>query len=523
MQLVARYLDDVLHSEPMFGDGFEPDWDDQPWPHKVYDGGTRLLLPDGRRRLGSLGAGLGEAGQGGEWSIELLSAMLRYSYGLLDRRLSVTANPTQYGQLPYSGARWSRGSAAGGGLYPCEVYWLPGPGGAALPGIYHYSPPRHAMTRLGLGDATAAVGEALGDTEADEYLLVTVKLWKNSFKYAEFCYHSVTMDVGCLLGTWHRMATANGIALRPRMWFAETALDELLGLDPPAESVFAVVPITRGPARTTPAASPPPIGVSEVERSARVTRWPRLERVHHAAVMAERQPPANALDAAATDAGPGSSTMVELPGVDDDRLDVDLTTVLRGRKSSFGRFCASPPLRDTDFATILAATRDPLRPHPELRSPGTRTTRIVTIAQHVTGIAPGVYDYHGDEHALSPVGELPVHLQQHYTLSNYNLEQAAALLAIVARPHPFITAGGPRSYRLLNAEIGAVAQDVYLTAAALGVGCGAVLGFVNAGLAPHLGLAGTDSWPMLLVMIGHERDGDADVCFSLTGIGAGER
>jgi SagB-type dehydrogenase family enzyme len=519
VSVVAQYLDDVLRRAPMSPDGFEPDWADHPWQHKVYAGAPRFALPaPSWQRAGSLGSALFDEPADGpqRWTVDLLSTMLQYSYGLLGRRLRITGNPQQHGQIPYPSAVWARGSAAGGGLYPCEIYWVRGASGPGLPGIYHYSAPHHAMNRIALGDATHQVREAVADTsaDADQYLLVTVKLWKNSFKYADFCYHCVTMDLGCLLATWHSIAAANGVELRPRMWFAETALDQLLGLDPAAESVFAVVPLPGDPVRPAPSPPAPEVRVSEVERSAEVVRWSRVERVHRAAVVEERAPEPKAIDAAAVEVPPPSATSLVLPSAG--RLDVDLATVLRNRKSSFGRFAAAPQLSGKAFATVLAAADRHLVLHPELRSPGSRATRIVTVAQHVDAIPPGVYDYVADDHTLRGRGPASG-FQQYYALSNYNLEQAAALLAIVARPHSFIEAGGARAYRLINAEVGAIAQNIYLAAAALGVGCGAALGFDNAALAPHLGLSGTDSWPMLLLMVGNEREGEADLFCSLTG------
>ncbi|OZM73052.1 hypothetical protein CFN78_12590 [Amycolatopsis antarctica] len=529
---VARYLDDVLRRAPMSPEGYEPDWADHPWQYKVYEHADRLALPPPAAGAGSLdGVLFGDAPAGhGQWSAGLMSSLLLYSYGLIGRRTRITGNPQQEGQIPYPGAVWARGSAAGGGLYPCEIYWVPGAGDRGLPGIYHYSAPHHAMNRIALGEAATRVREALGDITGPAapsgedagggYLLVTVKLWKNSFKYADFAYHCVTMDVGCLLATWHAIARSGGVSLAPRMWFAEAALDRLLNVDPLAESVFAVVPLPGAPPaphEPPPAAAAPPVRVSEVERSARVTRWPRVERVHHAAFVEERAPRARALDPAALPDGAGDGVRA-LPAAEHGRLGAAPAEVLRNRKSSFGRFSANPPLPAVDLATLLAATaRHPIV-HPELRSPGVRTTRVVALVQHVDAVPRGVYDYAPEEHGLRAVAgcEDVSGLQQYYALSNYNLEQAAALVAIVARPHRFLGVAGARGYRLLNAEVGAIAQNLYLTAAALGVGCGAVLGFDNAALAPRLGLSGTDQWPMLLLMVGGEREGEADLASALS-------
>ncbi len=73
--------------------------------------------------------------------------MLRDSYGLLGRRLGVQANTDLAGLPSYAHANWHRGTASGGGLYPCSVYWIAGPGAGVVPGVYYYAHARQAMQR----------------------------------------------------------------------------------------------------------------------------------------------------------------------------------------------------------------------------------------------------------------------------------------------------------------------------------------------------------------------------------------
>ena len=52
-------------------------------------------------------------------------------------------------------------------------------------------------------------------------------------------------------------------------------------------------------------------------------------------------------------------------------------------------------------------------------------------------------------------------LQANYFLSNYNLEQAGAVMVPTVRTHDVLDAVGDRGYRLVSALIGSVAQAVY--------------------------------------------------------------
>ncbi|WP_405802955.1 nitroreductase family protein [Streptomyces sp. NBC_01187] len=531
VETVIRYLDAVLRraSVPMETEPFEPDWQDQPRDHKIYRGVPGFPLPDAAPEPPPP---LGEAllvqhpGQGAAFTLPLLAGMLRYSYGWLSRRLQVTANPGQGGQEAYAQAVWARGSAAGGGLYPYEFYWVCGPEVGPLPGVYHYDQPAHSLRRIAAGDVSPRVRDALGSGPAagQQFLLVTARFWQNAFKYGEFSYHCVTMDLGCLLRTWQTWAAAGGIELRPRLWYDEPELDRLLGLDPATESVLAVVPLPWGDLGKAaadqdirPAISgsrTPPVATPLAERSRTVRRFPAAEAAHLAAAHDTGPSPAPGALAEGTaeksaPADPSASSAVPLPAATP--LAVGVTEALTARRSSFGRFSAHRPLAAEDLSALLetAAAGRNLRTGAEPReSTAPPLTRLAVFVQHVAGVPAGLHLYDSAAHTLVPVPGPAPHpfLQRVYTLNNYNLEQASAALFVLARPHAVVRAAGPRGYRLINAEVGAVAQAVYLAAAALGTGCGAALGFdyeaVHAALGPAVG---SDTWPLLLLMAGHER------------------
>ncbi len=235
------YATAIMHRGrvPMEPVDFVPDWADGPRKTKHYPGTDRLPLPAGpaypahatvERGLLSPGAG----GGGPAFDLGLLGGLLRDSYGLVGRRLGVQAN-TDLNALPfYPLANWSRGTASGGGLYPVSVYWISGPCAPVPPGVHYYSARHHALRRLLTGDVSGAVREALGEgapgPETDQFLVLGVKYWQNSFKYNSFSFHAVSMDVGALLGTWRMWAGARGTALEPALWFDEERLARLLGV-----------------------------------------------------------------------------------------------------------------------------------------------------------------------------------------------------------------------------------------------------------------------------------------------------
>lgn len=512
-------VDDYTHAivrrarEPMEPRDFVPNWADQPRRHKYHPGARLFPLPEAEALPGTLHGGLsGFPVADRRWTLGALSALLRETYGLTGRRLAVHGNPDLRGMPWFPSATWSRGVASGGGLYPLEIYWVTGPSGPLTPGIYHHSTPHHAMGRLLAGDVTADVRRALPDdsTGTDQFLLVTVKFWKNSFKYNSFSYHAVTMDVGALLGAWCLAARAAGLPLTPHQWFDEPALNRLLGLDPRDESVFAVLPlpwdaqVPTGSPTVEPTFSPA-VRLSESERSREVVRFPQVVGVHEETMMAAKEvPDPHRFEAARRrPSPPNASRRLPLPRP----LEAPVVTALRERRSSFGRFSAVPPLSQTDLSTVLNAATDG-----SMLLEDAGLTRLSILVNHVDGLSPGSYDVTTDGCGLRTIEEHYVagFLQRNYFLNNYNLEQCAAVITVLASPSAVTAAVGARGYRQVNAEVGAVAQTVYLACAAIGIGCGAALGFDNVSYREELQVTDEAEWPLLILMIGHERAGQPE-------------
>lgn len=596
-EVVREYAEAVFRRarEPMEPLGFETNWDDQPSRHKSYPGSPRIPLAADPPQLATLrelftGA---EAARGtppaagvSGWTLDRLATLLRLSYGVLDRRLIINWNQDIAKRVHFPHAVWGRGTASGGGMYPVEIYLVAGASGPLLPGVYHYATGHHALERLLTGDVTATVRAALGaadpgdikpgdadpgDTnpgDADHYLLASIKFWKNSFKYNSFCYHVVTQDLGALLGSWDLLGRAIGAPLQRTLSFAPDPLDDLLGLDGDGESVFAVVPLPWatdgnpavdegrrvGGGRVVdgnPAADGGPVGGPRVERtpferSRTILTFPQVTQVHRAAKGRAARPAASALAAIAPTDLPGEP--VPLPPPDLDRLDQPLSTVLRNRQSSFGRFRRPPELTAAQVGTTLAFAASARHRPADVKLPdGTPAlTRLWLFANHVDGLDPGTYAYVPADayayvpadadlpaaggssagtrssagHGLLPVRPappegMPAFLQRQYFLTNYTMGQVGAVLAISGRLDAILAAYGPAGYRVLNAEVGAVAQYAYCATTALELGCGAVLGFDNVAMNEALGIESTDERTVLFLLLGRQHDRPAEVAYQL--------
>lgn len=537
VKVVREYAEAVFRRarEPMEPLNFEINWEDQPSRHKTYPGTTRVPLATDPAPLVSLQQLLdarpsGDHPPGERWTLDRLATLLRLSYGVLDRRLAVNWNQDLAKRTHFPDAVWGRGTASGGGMYPVEIYLVAGASGPLLPGVYHYATGQHCLERLLTGDVTPVVRAAApdADPEADLYLLASIRFWKNSFKYNSFCYHVVTQDLGALLGSWDLISQAVGAPLQRVLSFDPTPLDGLLGFDSDAESIFAVIPLPDPDSQERAGAARPATGNSPLarvayvpfERSRTVLTFPQITEVHRAAMAPLPPTAAEELHTAAPVDLPGAP--MSLPPVESEQLNVPLSTVLCRRQSSFGRFRRPPELTVAEVGTTLAFAASGRHYRADVKQPdgGPALTRLWLFANHVDGLTAGTYAYCPGEHALLPVKPPPepdmsTFLQQHYFLSNYTMAEVGAVIAISGRLDAVLASCGPRGYRILNAEVGTVAQYVYCATAAQGIGCGAVLGFDNVAMNEALGIETTDEQTVLFLLIGHQSQQPAELTYQL--------
>jgi SagB-type dehydrogenase family enzyme len=545
-QVTRDYLEAVFarRRKPIEPEGFHVNWMDQPSRFKVYLDAARCPLPSAVPRhllsLHQVYLGLRTPPpRTAKLEFDDLATMLHYANGILTRRLGAHWNGDSLDRTRHSQAAYSRGTPSGGGMYPTEIYLVCGPGLDLKPGIYHYNNCHQALDRLWNGDLRPAVHSALlGHPAAasGSFLLLTLFFWKNSFKYNNFSYHVVTQDLGAMAASLRLLALGFGSDLEFVLWFRDETLNHMLGLSTDEESIFAVIPLplagghsvaTVADSLNSWVASPPPSPVSGFQlqrsyfqRSRNVVRFPMVENVHRASLVDEEPRPLARLLLAAKQAESSvGGRPIELPEMEPQLLELDLLAAFRGRQSSFGRFTSSPALSLRQLATVLAFGAQARHYRTDLKlDDGTPAlTRLMVFVNHVEGLGPGAYSYDARSHCLSTIREddLCLFLQHNYFLRNYNLQQCAAVITVVGHVEAVLRAFGNRGYRVLNFEVGIVAQSIYLAASGMSIGCGAVLGFDNLNLDKVLGLDGIDYRSLLFLLVGHQNSNPLNYEFRL--------
>ncbi|GAB2725767.1 hypothetical protein GCM10010442_54200 [Kitasatospora kifunensis] len=144
---------------------------------------------------------------------------------------------------------------SGGGAYPGEVY------AATAFGLCHYLPAAHALELLSPADLRADLTRALSRPPADRpdlVLLITSRQDANLARYGPFGHRLQALDTGVLAGQALTLLAAADARPTAHALFADQELGGLLGLDPGAERVHAVV--TAGPV------DPPPPNTALLNR-----------------------------------------------------------------------------------------------------------------------------------------------------------------------------------------------------------------------------------------------------------------
>ncbi len=521
---------------------FRPNWKDRPSQFKVYSNVERIsllseppswyvpLIDVLTRNTRSLSDNKG-------LTFEKLSWLLQFAAGVLNQRFSIHWSSSSSEAKKYLSSCYGRGTASGGGYYPTELYLCSGTSSGLLPGLYHYDTAHHALERLYTGNMIQSIHAATFEHPAavasDQFLLISLNFWKNTFKYGDFAYYLGTQDMGALLASLHILALALHIDLPFLLWYKDEDLNHLLGLETLRESVFALIPLPKTAQKISRADkiertfhgigsefNLSKIRTSSFQRSKQVLSFPRIETIHQATLIDnEALPGQQEAERASCNEIPVVGEKIALPAPLLEQLQADVFTLFQKRQSSFGRFTQQHALSSAELATLLYYGSQVCLPIADL----TQNTSIphcralMVIINNVEGIERGAYFYDACQHCLWSLqtGDLTLFLQQHYCLQNYNLAETGAVITIVNKPGKILDVYGNRGCRVMNAEAGHIAQTVSLVATALALGCGTVAGFNNTAMNQIFGLQDTDCRSLLFILIGHERQKNAKLDYRL--------
>lgn len=400
-------------------------------------------------------------------------------------------------ELQLAGIR--RPVPSGGAVYPVELYAAV-PGDTRLPaGVYHYEASGHTVEWIRSGEPSRQLRQATAGPEAPAgALLLAARRWKGAGKYGNLCYHLTALDLGVVVG---QVLTEPPAPVRVSFYFVDDLLDDLLGVAPEVETVFAAM-LLEGPGRPAgPSRSrrPPPPAVG-LERD-----WACRSMVDPVVVeldAASRITGQSHLPSTPVVAGPprpAAGTAVTIPLPTPGALP-DLEPADRRSAVAF-----SPrPIRLDQLATVLAEATRGYPSDVAGTAEGDPPVGLYWVTSGMAGLAEGSYRYVPAAHVAElrrAVAPEP-RLRAAVTGLDPHLVSASLSLFLVGGYGSDAIATGDRWYRVANMLAGVMLLRICRAAAALGLGSRPHLGFHPAAVGTLLRLA-PDEAPLVQVMVGH--------------------
>jgi SagB-type dehydrogenase family enzyme len=142
-----------------------------------------------------------------------------------------------------------RAAPSAGALYPVETYMSSQNISDLEPGLYHYSPPEHALELLKEGDFRGRLAEAALDQDfiagAGVVFCWTAVFARSAWKYAERAYRYVYLDAGHIAQNVALAAVALGLGSCQIAALYDDEVNALLGVDGVEESILYLTAVGR--------------------------------------------------------------------------------------------------------------------------------------------------------------------------------------------------------------------------------------------------------------------------------------
>ena len=459
--VARRYHDRTVHTpESVRASGHTLDWDNKPFPFKVY---TEIAGQELPREVDVLAtpALAAIAGDGAPPPAEL-------TLGLLASLLYYTAGVTKKKTYPGGGEVLFRAAASTGALYQTEVYVIAGDIGDLSPGVYHFCPGDFTLRRLRADDVRGTVAAAAADATPGRRaatLALTGLVWRNSWKYQARSYRHLFWDAGTMLANALAVASALGLAPRLLTGFVDATIHRVLGVDGVGEVALALLSVGPESTRTSaPAEStlPAPIDHPTVPLSRHMVDEPLVATAHAASSLATPDDVARWRRGRSPERSRASTSIaLRAPAPGKERA---LGEAIQRRGST--RHFAHAPITGDDLSAALWAASRPV--------PSDVPTGLVDIymsVHAVSGLAPGTYRYHAEPHALESLRAGDFRRQAAFLTLEQPLGGAAAATLFFLSPlDAVLREFGERGYRLVNLEAGLAGGRAYLAAYACGFG-----------------------------------------------------
>ncbi|MBT98590.1 MAG: hypothetical protein CL902_08175 [Dehalococcoidia bacterium] len=434
--------------------------------YKAYPGLESIPLPE----ADALGMPTLEAVSGppaptaAPLDLAVISQLLHYSAGLIRKSVSASAGEVHY-----------RAAASAGALYPIELYLVCGELEGLAPGVYHYSPADHSLTKLRSGDFRGNIAEAAADetlASAPATIISTSVFWRSAWKYRTRGYRYCFWDNGTVLANLLATAKAVGQPARVIAGFVDLQVNLILGVDSREEASTCLVAI--GFAAGSPEAALDSLGLIDSGDLgfSNAIPYPESDQLH--------------AEAALTSAQEVADWRIDAP-VREANLPETITSAPLGEsishRGSTRRFAREPISREQLFALLAASS---------VTMPadfGGQLTEPYLIVNAVDGLASGAYHYSRETLELKPLREGEMRNEAGHLCFEQALgADASAVVFFLSDLDSALDQLGNRGYRSAQLEAGVLGGNLYMAAHSLGLGATGMTFFddaVTAFFSPH--------------------------------------
>lgn len=387
------------------------DWDNKPYPFKIYEADLETAPAPA---LLALGAGVLRKQTHGEETI------------------------------------YFRTYASAGALYPVEIYAID------AWGAYHFDPLGKALQRLRSGDSRGAVVAACAAesavSRASILLVLTGIPWRTGWKYGSRGYRHLFWDAGTILANILTLAGAEATPARVVLGFEDDAVAHLVGVDGAREFPLCILALGE-------AGEIPPVDeVTALDLSTRPLS-PKEERFE----LIESAHAAGCLGTGEVAWWRGPSDLREHIGPSSLPDEVERVIRRRGSARQFG----GAAIPADDLTTILTYATAPIST--DYSPDGSRLVRVFASVHAAEGLEPGRYEWTGDRLELLRPGD--IRRESAYLCLGQRLGgQGAATFFLMADLSEALARFGDRGYRPAQLDAGITLGRIDLASHALGHG-----------------------------------------------------
>src|SRR5687767_349032 len=279
--VARRFHDDTTHTPySIRASGHTLDWDNKPFPFKVYTDAPAIQLP---RDVDVVATP----------TLEALATpgppTARLTLGALTSLLYYTAGVTKKKTYPGGGEVLFRAAASTGALYQTEVYVVAGDVEGLAAGLYHFCAGDFTLRRLRADDVRAELAEAAAEpalARRAATLVVSAIYWRNTWKYQARGYRHLFWDSGTMLANAFAVGDALGLTPRLDVGFVDARVNTLVGLDPAREAALELLAVGPEGAPAPPVDALPPLAHDVMPLSATEVDYPALRATHEASSRA---------------------------------------------------------------------------------------------------------------------------------------------------------------------------------------------------------------------------------------------